>query len=432
MTVGYLCAIGIALVFMLYMDGTIGVMMLSFLLLMPLISAVMTLLVRRRLRITLELPDSVPKHQKITAVLKLEKDTILPLPFLRLRLTADAHFDPLNPDADPLPEKPSEETLGPLRYQIEYRRWKKLRAQQLQPYILPVCLSMGTARESEYRIPLTARFCGGGRLTVGAVQLSDYFGMFRFRMQDPKPADLLILPEIPELKANTELFRSVATAAAAADEETETTPSFSASAMPGYEHREYIPGDSLKRINWKLSSKRRHLMVRQDEPIALARLAVVMDFRRSRGAEPTAAHLEAEEHLIETALGFLMLCARNGYPCKLFYPDAAGEWTAIAVDYGEQVAVEAVNLLRGGFRPAEELAGTAAVPPQLAQETESVLLWFAAESTPETAAMLEQLHTLLYLVVPERMHEDICLPDNGSLWYVTADHSLKQAGGENA
>ena len=215
MTVGYLCAIGIALVFMLYMDGTIGVMMLSFLLLMPLISAVMTLLVRRRLRITLELPDSVPKHQKITAVLKLEKDTILPLPFLRLRLTADAHFDPLNPDADPLPEKPSEETLGPLRYQIEYRRWKKLRAQQLQPYILPVCLSMGTARESEYRIPLTARFCGGGRLTVGAVQLSDYFGMFRFRMQDPKPADLLILPEIPELKANTELFRSVATAAAA-------------------------------------------------------------------------------------------------------------------------------------------------------------------------------------------------------------------------
>ena len=123
MTVGYLCAIGIALVFMLYMDGTIGVMMLSFLLLMPLISAVMTLLVRRRLRITLELPDSVPKHQKITAVLKLEKDTILPLPFLRLRLTADAHFDPLNPEADPLPEKPSEETLGPLRYQIEYRRY---------------------------------------------------------------------------------------------------------------------------------------------------------------------------------------------------------------------------------------------------------------------------------------------------------------------
>ena len=33
MTVGYFCAIGIALIFMFYMDGGIGVMMLSFLLL---------------------------------------------------------------------------------------------------------------------------------------------------------------------------------------------------------------------------------------------------------------------------------------------------------------------------------------------------------------------------------------------------------------
>ena len=38
MTVGYLCAIGIAIVFMLYMDGQVGVMMLSFLLLMPAVS----------------------------------------------------------------------------------------------------------------------------------------------------------------------------------------------------------------------------------------------------------------------------------------------------------------------------------------------------------------------------------------------------------
>ena len=49
MTVGYLCAILIAVVFMLYMDGQIGVMMLSFLLLMPVISGVMTWLVKRSL-----------------------------------------------------------------------------------------------------------------------------------------------------------------------------------------------------------------------------------------------------------------------------------------------------------------------------------------------------------------------------------------------
>ncbi|MBP0967584.1 MAG: hypothetical protein J5722_08115, partial [Oscillospiraceae bacterium] len=91
MTAGYICTLIIALIFMLYMDGGIGVMMLSFLILMPLISVIMTLLVRRKLTITLELTDSASKHQQVSAIIKLEKDTILPMPFLRLNLHADAH-----------------------------------------------------------------------------------------------------------------------------------------------------------------------------------------------------------------------------------------------------------------------------------------------------------------------------------------------------
>ena len=90
MTVGYICTLIIALIFMLYMDGSIGVMMLSFLILMPVISIIMTLIARRNLKITLELPDSAAKHQQVSAVIKLEKTTPLPLPFLRMNLHADA------------------------------------------------------------------------------------------------------------------------------------------------------------------------------------------------------------------------------------------------------------------------------------------------------------------------------------------------------
>ena len=35
--------------------------------------------------------------------------------------------------------------------------------------------------------------------------------------------------------------------------------------FPGYEHRGYEPGDPLNRINYKLSAKKRTLMVRRDE-----------------------------------------------------------------------------------------------------------------------------------------------------------------------
>lgn len=430
MTIGYIGTLIIALFFMHSMDGSIGVMMMSFLILMPLISVIMTLIVRKSLKITLEVPDSAGKQQPVSAIIRLEKTTILPVPFLRMNLNADAHFDALNPEAEPLPMKPDERSCSRGQYQRKYRRWKKLRKTQLLPDTLPICLSMGTARNATYRIRLNPRFCGSGTVSLDDIRLSDYFAMFQLKLRMELRAHLLITPEIPELKANSVLFRSVSTEIAAADEETEATPSHSASAMPGYEHRDYIPGDSLKRINWKLSSKRRHLMVRQDEPIALARLSVVLDFRRDNREIPLEKRLAAEEQLIETALGFLMLCARYGYPCKLHYLDALGEWENFSIDDGEQLAVESVNLLRGGFRSAEQTAASSQLPPALLQEAGCVLLYFTANTTAETAAALESFSAQLYWIVPEQDAEICAVPKNGSLWLVTQDYRLVQAGGE--
>ncbi|MBQ6040440.1 MAG: DUF58 domain-containing protein [Oscillospiraceae bacterium] len=430
MTVGYFCAIGIALVFMLYMDGQIGVMMLSFLLLMPAVSCAITWFVKRSLHISLEVQDSSAKQQKITAVIRLQKNTVLPLPFLRLHFMADAHFEPLNPLAESLPPKPDREKLGALRYRFASRKWEKRKRSQLVPDVLPLCLSMGTARSAEYRIALTPRFCGSGTVQLQELVLSDFLAMFRFRLKQECSASLLVTPEIPELKANSTLFRSVSTAVSAADEETESTPNHSASAMPGYDHRDYIPGDSLKRINWKLSSKRRHLMVRQDEPIALARLSVVLDFRRDARKLPMRTRLALEEQLIETALGFLMLCARYGYPCRLCYNDSQGEWKSLAIDDGERLAVESVTLLRGGFRPAEQLEGVPRLSPEVLQESGSVLLYFTTFADPDTAAELEQYASPLYLLVPENEAPAASVPKNGSLWLVTADRRLEPTGEE--
>lgn len=432
MTVGYLCAIGVALIFMLYMDGQIGVMMLAFLIVMPVLSVLLTWIVKRYVTVTLMLPDTAAKYQPVTAVIKLEKSTPIPLPFLRMQLTADAHFEPLNPNAEKLPEQPVEEAGlgGALRYRSEYNHWKKLRRTQLTPDTLPLCLSMGAAQSASYQIRLIPHYCGSGNVTLTEIQLSDYLAMVKFRMKIKCENTLLITPEIPELKANSTLFRSVSTAVAAADEESEATPNHSASAMPGYEHRDYIPGDSLKRINWKLSSKRHRLMVRQDEPIALARLSVVLDFRRDTRKLEIEERLAAEEQLIETALGFLMLCAKYGYPCKLCYADANASWSTLSIDEGEQLAVEAITLLRGGFREQDALAGLEPLPPGLLQDTGTVLLCFTTHCGAETAAVLEQYPDLMYLITPEQFAGDCTVPQNGSLWLVTPDRRLVQTGGE--
>lgn len=429
MSIGYFVAIGISIIFMMYLDGGIGVMMLSFLLLMPVISLILTLIVRKKLHVSFLLPESAAKQQPVSVKILLEKDTPFPLPFLRMQLIADAHFLPLNPNAEELPQEPerSDTDAGMRR---AYRKWQRLRQTQLCKDMLPLCLSMGTAREAVYEIAVTPHFCGTGDLSLERIVLSDYLGMFRFRLDEDVKARLMVSPFIPEMHANTDIFRSVSTAVAAADEENESTPVFSASSAPGYEHRDYIPGDSLKRINWKLSSKRRQLMVRKDEPVSLSRLAVVLDFRRSKQRMQPETYFSMEEQLIETALGFLMLCTKNGYPCNLCYADKLGSWSTLALDDAEQLSVEAVSLLQGGFRPKDELSGLPVLPPALTQDAGAVLLYFTAEPDAAAAAALESLQTQVYLIVPEKLIElrrDITVPKNGSLWRTTAEHKLEAA-----
>ena len=429
MTLGYLAAIGLALIFTFYLDGSIGVMMIAFLILMPLISFVMTLLVRKKISLEFILPDSAAKNKRVSVRIKMKKDTVLPIPFLRMQFCADAHFDPLNPNAAVLPEEPPFSTTD-ADLRRAHRKWTALRNKQLLRDTLPLCLSMGTQKKAQYEIALTPKFCGIGDLSLTQIVLSDFLGMFRFKLQTEIRGKLLIMPTIPEMKANSSLFRSVTTAVAAADEETDATPVFSASSVPGYEHRDYIPGDSLKRINWKLSSKRHHLMVRKDEPVSLARLSVVLDFRRSSFRMKKDILFSMEEELIETALGFLMLCAQNGYPCNLCFADQENKWSDLSIDSGEQLAVEAVTLLQGGFRPEETLSGLPILPPELMQDPGAVLLYFTANPSSETIAALEQRPTELYVVVPQEMARNaskIAVPKNGSLWHTNSDHTLTEA-----
>ncbi len=430
MTLGYLCTIGLAVVFMLFLDGAIGVMMLAFLLLMPILSLFAVLWVRRGLRLSLRVQDTAGKQQKITATVRLEKRSKLPLAFLRLVLTADAHFAPLNPKGEPLPPAPDRTQMSAGKYRRAYRRWLIQRRTALTPENLPLCLSMGIEQVREYPFTVTPEICGKGALRLTEPVLSDFLGMFRFRLPQPEPVFLTVMPEIPALKAGSNLFRSVSNAVQTADEETEHTPTFSASSAPGYEHRDYIPGDSLKRINWKLSSKRHHLMVRQDEPVALAQLSVVLDFRRGALHGSERDQLRTEEQLIETALGFLMLCAEYGYPCRLSYPDEHGTWSTLPVEDGGALQTEAVTLLRGGFRGGGELDGVPLLPPALAADSGLLLLCFTALPDAALASELALISAPCDLIVPERFAAEAVQPKDSTLWYVTPDRRLTSPNGE--
>lgn len=424
--VGYLAAIGIALMFTLYLDGGIGVMMLAFLLVMPLLSLSLTLIGKRGMEIRIQLPDECSKGKQIEASLTLTKKTPLPMPFLRLRFYADAHFAPLNASAAELPEPPMCDPnafLGELRYHHALRLYEKHCAVQHTPDMLPFCFTMGLQREYTCKILLDTRYCGSGEVWISHGELTDFLRLFRFRLHKEPRASVLILPMIPSIQPDNRLFRSVANEAVTADEESEATPVFSASATPGYEHRDYFPGDSLKRVNWKLSSKRHRLMVRKDEPAALAKLTVILDFHRNPSWGSMKKCLAAEQLLIEGALGMLSLCLRQGYPCVLYYQDENAAWTQFSADMPEQVATESVRLLRGGFRSGYALAQSPALPPAVAMQNDLILMCFST-GAGDSADAVEQLNAVVHLVHPVDMPGGRASTGTTTVWQINEEHRL--------
>lgn len=433
MILGYCCAAVIAVIFMLYLDGEIGVMMLAFLLLMPILSLIVTLWVRRTLKVSLILPESRAKHRPIAMQIVLEKQTRLPMPFLRMRLTADAHFSPLNPAAEELSDAPlrGEGILAFFRYQKAYKAWRKSLFTQLTPDMIPFCCSMGTERKKVLKLTLEGEFCGTGMISLSQCVMTDFLRMFHFQVREDKSASVLLLPEPARLKISNELFRSVSNEAITADEESEMTPTYSASTTAGYEHRDYVAGDSLKRINWKLSSKRHRLMVRLDEPVALSKLAVVLDFRRPANTLRPRQLFEQEQQITETALGLVKICLQQGFPCMLYFLNENGAWVGFCPESPEQLEVEAVTLLRGGFRSPAELSMAPLVPDTLPKDQSGIVIWFAEKATTELASALGSLASAsLYCVLPQpraenaASHQNAMLPSNTSIWYATSENNL--------
>jgi hypothetical protein len=116
-----------------------------------------------------------------------------------------------------------------------------------------------------------------------------------------------IIYDIPEVAGNGMFLRSIGEQIQDTDEDSDSAAkSFISTYVPGYEHREYIPGDSLKKINWKLSARTDDIMVRLDEPINAIKPVIYIDFAKVPAISKYAEIMD-EELMVEGCLA----CLRN-------------------------------------------------------------------------------------------------------------------------
>lgn len=278
----YIFVIAISVLFMLFLDGPGGSYLTTALILALVISLLVLLWTKKTIAVHTEVSEDIlNKGDSVKVSLSFKKSGFIPTCFIKFRFAASSHFmgadDKIN----------SVIIFGSDEYTVD----------------------------SDFK----AFFFGTGTLGSDEIILTDYFGIFMFKLRS---ADMLyrkikIYPDIPEINSRDDFAGSLTDAVSFDDSEETSQSMISINGVPGYEHRRYEAGDSLKLINWKLSAKRGELLVRKLEGTGSTEQTFVL-IRDD-------LYFEESQLAAEAMLGMAMIFAKAELPVRIIiYMEGSG------------------------------------------------------------------------------------------------------------
>lgn len=122
---------------------------------------------------------------------------------------------------------------------------------------------------------------GIGTVRIKEVYAQDFFQALRVKLSAQSELSYPVLPQVTEYGGPDVPVKTLPSD----EDDAEEGRSVMSGGLPGYEHREYAPGDSLRRINYKLSAKCGRLMVRLDEETGVAPVTIAVEGGPSLGAD---------------------------------------------------------------------------------------------------------------------------------------------------
>ncbi|MGN1410908.1 MAG: DUF58 domain-containing protein [Oscillospiraceae bacterium] len=287
--ISYVVCLIISIFYMLYLDGSSGVLLLSFMILVPIMSMVLMLISAKNVNIDLKVSNStIKKNAPLDVTIKLSKKNVIPIPFINITLGYSPHINILNAE------------------QYSIKDFPKLR------------ISMAFEKFSKYDYKFQSKIAGRGSIYIEEVYIYDYLGFFRIKLKNiSSSTDVFIIPEVKDIKSSQTLFNNICNSIITNDEEeTSNDNTISIGSTLGYLHRDYIMGDSPRRINWKLSCKKDKLMVRLDEPSPQSKPYFLIDMSLNKEDTDQLSNIVAFEKLIESALSLLNMCMKYGVECE--------------------------------------------------------------------------------------------------------------------
>ena len=193
------------------------------------------------------------------------------------------------------------------------------------PRVWAVCQVMGQPKKQARRVRLSlagresrwveynapCAFCGVFENAVLKLRFCDPLGLFRFSHKVRRPLSVLVLPRLIPLPPSSSL-RQEEEALPNAPESNER----GVSSVAGV--RDYVPGDPLRSIHWKLTAKWNHLMVKEFDFLKQDRERVFID---RYSPKPDLARTDC---LIETAAALALRFVTENRPADFCWYKEGG------------------------------------------------------------------------------------------------------------
>jgi uncharacterized protein (DUF58 family) len=278
--------IGLGVLVTLYVSAPVGVTILLMVCVGIFFSIAVTIstALMKAIKVTVSVSDTTLfKGEKTTLLIKVKNRTIIPAADVRLRVI--------------MPEKG-----------LDVNTEKDV-----------VSFSVAGRAEEVLEIEYNAALWGQYQIGIESVKLGDFLGVFSipWNVSGESNFEVLVFPNIIEIPPE-EMIIGSALEAIYDDEAEETTEQLMPfGGFPGYNHRDYEPGDPIRRINWKLSAKRDKLLLRLDDEAETPEINICLTgFDEDR---------ERQEEAVEMTLGLADLFVKLEIKVKVHYSSTVFE-----------------------------------------------------------------------------------------------------------
>lgn len=170
-------------------------------------------------------------------------------------------------------------------------------------------LWVAPAAGCEVKQLMSSRYAGRVEVRIESFEVYDLFHIFCLQGCDRSGAYVIVWPGFAEGEEN-----EILSCVEGFPGENETKKR-GTDYNPDYEIREYIPGDELKSIHWKLSAKQGKMMVRERLATGREKMNILLPLGEDR---------QQNDALMEAVYALCRLLLDKEYPIQLYWPGRAG------------------------------------------------------------------------------------------------------------